>query len=86
METALTITVDDQVAALLRRESERRGSSVEAAASELLKSLLPDDQPRVPTGKPGPFVVRATHMGPLPHRDYTKTAELLEYGEGPFHR
>jgi hypothetical protein len=76
MSIRTTVTLDDDVAALVKRESQARGAS-------LLRAALPDagKKPRQRMLR-----IKLTHMGHKPGLNYDNIESLLEYGEGERHR
>lgn len=75
-----TLTLDDDVAALLKRQARKTGEPFKQVVNETLRrGLIADKQP---TRKP--FKVKPINLG-LP-RDFDKVEDLLEYLEGPGHR
>ena len=77
-----TISLDDDVANLLNKETRRSGTSFKEAVNHFLRlGLMVAKQP---TRKP--FVVTPKNMG-LPHGlTYDNVEELLETLEGPAHK
>jgi len=75
-----TLTLDDDVASLLRKEVRRSGGSFKQVVNRFLRLGL--TATKGPTRKP--FRVTPINLG-LP-RDFTKVEELLEYLEGPEYR
>jgi hypothetical protein len=78
-----TLTLDDDVAALVQEEVRRSGGSLKGTVNTLLRRGLTasrDPQPR------DPFVVTPKAMGLRPGLSYDCIAELLEEAEGPYHR
>lgn len=74
-----TITLDDDVAALLKQEMRKSGRSFKEVVNDKLR--LGFTAEKQPARKP--FKVKAINLG-LPH--YDKVEELLEYLEGPDYR
>jgi hypothetical protein len=77
-----TLTLDDDVAKLLRREIRRSGTSLKAAVNQFLRIGLTS------TGK-GPrkrFVVQPRPMGLRPGLSYDNVEEFLEVLEGAAHK
>jgi hypothetical protein len=74
-----TLTIDDDVAALLKKETRKSGEPFKQVVNRFLRLGL--------TAKPParkPFKVTPINLG-LP-RDFDKVEELLEYLEGPEYR
>jgi hypothetical protein len=74
-----TLTIDDDVAALLKKEVRKSGEPFKQVANRLLRLGL--TAAKQPTRKP--FVVKPMNLG-LPQ--FEKVEELLELLEGPDHR
>ena len=75
-----TLTIDDDVAALLNKEARKSGESFKQIINRFLRLGL--RAAKQPVRKP--FVVTPINLG-LP-ADYNKVEELLEYLEGPDYR
>ena len=74
-----TLTLDDDVTALLNREVRKSGEPFKQVVNRLLRlGIAATTQPARK-----PFVVKSLKLG-LPH--FEKVEELLEYLEGPDHR
>ena len=74
-----TLSLDDDVASLLNKESRRSGASFKQVVNHFLRlGLMASKRPARK-----PFVVKPWKLG-LPH--FEKVEELLEYLEGPDHR
>ena len=74
-----TLTLDDDVAALLNKEVRKSGEPFKQVVNRTLRlGLATVHQPRRKR-----FVVKPLNLG-LPH--FEKVEELLEYLEGPDHR
>lgn len=75
-----TLTIDDDVAALLNKEARKSGHSFKRVVNDALRQGLTagKQSPRKP------FKVKPINLG-LP-RDFDKVEDLLEYLEGPGHR
>ena len=74
-----TLTLDDDVAALLKKEVRKSGEPFKQAVNRYLRlGLTASKQP-----PRKPFKVTPINLG-LPH--YEKVEELLEYLEGPDYR
>ncbi len=80
-----TLTLDEDVAERLKAEARRSGRPFRAVVNECLRLALssrPKGRPKEP-----PFVVRARDLGALrPGLSLDNISDLLEAGEGPFHR
>lgn len=77
-----TLTIDDDVASLLAKESRRSGRSFKAVINHFLRlGLMAGKHP-----EQKPFVVTPRKMGLPPGLTYDNVAELLEYLEGPVHK
>jgi hypothetical protein len=74
-----TLTLDDDVAALLQKEARKSGEPFKQVVNRLLR--LGFTASKQPSRKP--FKVKPINLG-LPH--YDKVEELLEYLEGPDYR
>jgi hypothetical protein len=74
-----TLSLDDDVAQLLKKEVRRTGSSFKEAVNRFLRTGLTAS--KQPVRKP--FRVKPWNLG-LPA--FEKVEELLEYLEGPDHR
>lgn len=74
-----TLTIDDDVAALLKKEVRKSGEPFKQVVNRFLRLGL-----TAPKAAPKPFKVTPINLG-LP-RDFDKVEELLEYLEGPEHR
>jgi len=74
-----TLTLDDDVAALLNKEVRKSGEPFKQVVNHFLRLGLAARQPLRK-----PFKVKPINLG-LP-RDFDKVEDLLEYLEGPGHR
>jgi len=74
-----TLTLEDDVAALLNKEVRKSGEPFKQVVNRVLRDGLASA--KRPARKP--FVVQPINLG-LPH--FEKVEELLEYLEGPDHR
>jgi hypothetical protein len=84
MSIRTTVTLDDDVVARLKHESQARGASFRDTLNETLRAGLlaaENTKPRRRTLK-----IRPVHMGYKPGLNYDSTESLLEYGEGEQHR
>ncbi|MGH9607877.1 MAG: ribbon-helix-helix protein, CopG family [Terracidiphilus sp.] len=78
-----TLTIDDDVAALLEQKVRRSGDSFKAIVNDLLrKGLMASGQKE----KRKRFVVTPLPMGLPPGLSYDNIEELLEAVEGPMHK
>jgi hypothetical protein len=75
-----TLTLDDDVAALLKKEVRKSGEPFKQVVNRYLRSGL--TAVKQPARRP--FKVKPINLG-LP-RDFDKIEELLDYLEGPEHR
>ena len=75
-----TLTIDDDVAALLTKEVRKSGHSLKQVVNDTLR--LGFTTAKQPARKP--FTVKPINLG-LP-RDFDKVEDLLDYLEGPGHR
>ena len=77
-----TLSLDDDVAKLLRRELRRSGTSLKAAVNHFLRlGLMASAKP-----KQKPFVVHPRPLGLPPGLSYDNVEDLIEALEGPAHR
>ncbi len=83
MSIRTTVTLDDDVAARVKRESQSRGASFRDTLNDLLRAALLgiDSAPRRRK-----LTIRSAHMGYKPVLNYDNIESLLEYGEGEQHR
>lgn len=77
-----TLTIDDDIAARLKAEMRRRGSSFKQAVNDALRRGLS----RNPRTAIEPFVVQARPLGLRPGLNYDKVGDLLDQIEGPLRR
>lgn len=82
MPVRTTLTLDEDVAAQLRRESRRSGRPFRELVNDALRTGLERRLER----RPAPFVVRATNMGLRKGVSLDSISQLLEQVEGPDHR
>jgi hypothetical protein len=77
-----TLSIDEDVAKLLRREIRRSGASLKAAVNHFLRLGL------MAAGKPQrkPFVVHPRALGLPQDLSYDNVEELVEALEGPAHK
>jgi hypothetical protein len=83
MSIRTTVTLDDDVMARVKRESQSRGAPFRDTLNDLLRVALLgiDNKPRRRTLR-----IKPTHMGHKPGLNYDNIESLLEYGEGDRHR
>jgi hypothetical protein len=83
MSIRTTVTLDDDVVARVKRESQSRGASFRDTLNDLLRAAPLDsgNKPRRRTLR-----IKPTHMGHKPGLNYDSIESLLEYGEGEGHR
>jgi hypothetical protein len=83
MSIRTTVTLDDDVAARVKRESQSRGASFRDTLNDLLRLALltAGNMPRRRTLK-----IKPAPMGYKPGLNYDSVESLLEYGEGEQHR
>lgn len=78
-----TLTIDDDVAALLDQEVQRTGQPLDETVNHLLRTRL---QTTSTPSEPKPFVMQTRHLGLPPKWTSGCVAELIEMLEGPLHR
>lgn len=78
-----TLTLDEDVAAKLKKETRRSGKSFKETVNELLRLGLTY---RLEKKAGKPFRVRARALGVTAGLDYDNVGELLEQLEGPRQR
>ena len=83
MSIRTTVTLDDDVAARVKRESLSRGASFRDTLNDLLRAALlgVDYKPRRRA-----LAIQPSHMGHKPGLNYDNIESLLEFGEGDRHR
>jgi hypothetical protein len=83
MSIRTTVTLDDDVVARVKRESQSRGATFRDTLNDLLRVALlgVDNGPRRRTLR-----IKPTHMGYKPGLNYDNIESLVEYGEGEQHR
>jgi hypothetical protein len=83
MSIRTTITLDDDVVARVRRESNSRGASFRDTINDLLRTalLVADNKPARRT-----LSIQPSPMGYEEGLNYDNIESLLEYGEGEQHR
>ena len=77
-----TLTLDDDVAALVRQELRRSGASFKTTVNNLLRKGLASGN----GGSAKPFVVTPLPLGLREGLSYDKIEDLIEALEGPMHR
>jgi hypothetical protein len=78
-----TLTLDDDIAALVKEEVRRRGGTFKGTINRLLRrGLTAKDK----NAERAPFEVKPLFMGLRPGRNYDNIEELIEELEGPLHR
>ncbi len=78
-----TLTLEEDVAAKLKKEVRRSGKPFKAVVNEAIREGL---EARSRQKKLPPFKVKARNLGLRPGLSYDCIGELLEIAEGPFHR
>ena len=83
MSIRTTVTLDDDVIARVKRESQSRGASFRDTLNDLLRVAMLgiDNSPRRRR-----LEIKPAHMGHKPGLNYDDVESLLEYGEGDQHR
>jgi hypothetical protein len=83
MSIRTTVTLDDDVVARVKRESQSRGASFRDTLNDLLRAALVgmDNKPRRRA-----LGIKPTPMGHKPGLNYDNIESLIEYGEGERHR
>lgn len=77
-----TLTLDDDVAALLNKEVRKSGEPFKQVVNRYLRlGLTASKQP-----PRKPFVVKPLNLGLPPGLSYDNVEELLDYLEGPYRR
>jgi hypothetical protein len=77
-----TLTLDEDIAAKLKEETNRTGRPLKQIINEILREGLT----RTPHKKTPPFRVKTRKLGHYPGLDYDNIGVLLEQVEGPFHK
>jgi hypothetical protein len=77
-----TLTLDDDVANLLKKEARKSGEPFKQVVNRLLRLGLTGAKP--PARKP--FVVKPWNLRPPTGLDFDNVEELIEALEGPYHR
>jgi len=83
MSIRTTVTLDDDVAERVKRESRARGATFRETINELLRVAL---VAKASSPKRKRFRVKPLHMGYIPGLPYDDIEALIEYAEGPDHR
>jgi hypothetical protein len=83
MSIRTTITLDDDVAARVKRESQARGVSFRDTINNLLRTALLGAENKPPRRT---LTIRPLSMGHKPGLNYDDIESLLEYGESEQHR
>jgi hypothetical protein len=83
MALRVTLSLDDDLAAELRKAADRSGVSLEKAVNDSLRSSL---GPRRLAPPAKAFKVRAKALHARPGFDFDDIEGLLEQVEGPYHR
>jgi hypothetical protein len=78
-----TLTIDDDIAALVEQEVRKSGNSFKGTVNRLLREGLIASRKPAPAK---PFVITPIAMGLKPGLSYDSIPELLEEAEGPYHR
>ena len=76
-----TLTLDADVAALLKQEMRKSGRPLKQLVNEKLRLGFTAKQA---AGKP--FKVKPWNLQPPPGQSFDKVEELIEFLEGPYHR
>ena len=82
MSIRTTVTLADDVAAGVKRESQLRGASFRDTLNDLLRVALLSAE-NVPRRT---LTIKPVHMGYKPGLDYDSVEPLLEFAEGEHHR
>ena len=77
-----TLTLDDDVAALLKKEARKSGEPFKQVVNRAIRLGL--TTPRQPAREP--FKVKPWNLQPPPGQGFDKVEELIEFLEGPYHR
>jgi hypothetical protein len=83
MAMRVTLSLDDDVAAELKKEVDQSGRSLEEALNASLRAAI---KPRLARTSPKPFEVRAKALHARLGLNLDDIEELLEQAEGPAHR
>jgi hypothetical protein len=82
MAVRVTLSLDDDIAAELRKAADRSGRSLEEALNDSLRISM---GPRRLDAPPKAFEVRARALHARPGFNFDDIEELLEQAEGPKH-
>jgi hypothetical protein len=82
MAVRVTLSLDDDIAAELRKAADRSGRSLEEALNDSLRTSM---GPRRLDAPPRAFEVRAKALHARPGFNFDDIEELLEQAEGPKH-
>lgn len=77
-----TVTLDDDVAALLKQEMRKSGEPFKQVVNRAIRLGL--TAPKQPVRKP--FKVKPWNLQPPPGHSFDNIEELIEFLEGPYHR
>lgn len=77
-----TLTIDDDVAALVRKEMRKSGEPLKQVVNRALRVGL--TAPKQPVREP--FKVKPWNLQPPPGLSFDNVEELIEHLEGPYHR
>jgi hypothetical protein len=78
-----TLTLEEDVAARLKREARKSGLPFKAVVNETLRRGFAATEAR---RKQPAYRIKPRSMGVYPGLDYSNTGALLEYAEGPGHK
>jgi len=78
MSVAVTLNLDETVLDLLKKEAERRGTTLDQTFSDIIRNTAPP--------RPHGFEVNPISSGLFPNLDYTNPSELAEQFDSPCHR
>jgi hypothetical protein len=77
-----TLTIDDDVETLLRKEMRKTGEPFKEVVNRFLRlGIAAAKQPQHK-----PFKVKPWNLQPPPGQSFDKVEELIEFLEGPYHR
>lgn len=77
-----TLTIDDDVAALVRKEMRKTGEPLKQVVNRAIRHGL--TAPKEPPQKA--FKVKPWNLQPPPGQSFDNVEELIEFLEGPYHR
>jgi hypothetical protein len=83
MAERVTLSVDDDLMAELKRRAQERGCPLQEVIHEVLQTAV---CPAKRSFTPKPFVVRSRALYARPGVDLDDIESLLEQAEGPLHR